>query len=88
MAGNHGGHIPDDQFREHFGREHRFHVGHPTIVVGRPRFQYASYWFEIVEPWPAGWSYDDDCYIDYVDDGYWLFDPLYPGVRVAVVVVQ
>lgn len=88
MAGNRGGRIPDDRFREHFGREHRFHVGHPTIVVGRPRFQYASYWFEIVEPWPAGWSYDDDCYIDYVDDGYWLFDPLYPGVRVAIVVVQ
>jgi outer membrane biosynthesis protein TonB len=29
-AGN--GRIPDDKFKSHFGREHTFHVGHPTVV--------------------------------------------------------
>lgn len=83
-----GGRIPDDHFRAHFGREHHFRVSRPTIIEGRPRFQYSGYWFEILDPWPAGWSYDDDCYIDYVDDGYYLFDPRYPGVRIAIVVTM
>jgi hypothetical protein len=83
-----GARIPEDRFRAHFGREHHFRVSRPTIIDGRPRFQYSGYWFEFVDSWPAAWSYDDDCYIDYVDDGYWLFDPLYPGMRIAVVVVM
>lgn len=83
-----GNRIPDDKFRAHFGQEHHFHVGHPVIVDNRPRFQYSGYWFEFVDPWPAEWSYDDDCYIDYVDDGYYLFDPLHPGVRIAVTIVM
>jgi hypothetical protein len=82
------GHIPDDRFRANFGRPHTFRVGHPTVVEGRPRFQYSGYWFEFADPWPAGWSYDDDCYIDYVDDGYYLFDPRYPGMRIAVIVIS
>jgi hypothetical protein len=82
-----GGRIPDDHFRAHFGREHHFRVSRPVIIEGRPRFQYSGYWFEILDPWPVGWSYDDECYIDYVDDGYYLFDPRYPGVRAALVVV-
>ncbi len=79
--------IPDEKFRASFGREHHFHVGHPVIVENRPRFQSSGYWFEFVDAWPAGWSYDDDCYIDYVDDGYFLFDPIHPGVRIALTVV-
>ncbi len=79
--------IPDRDFHEHFGHEHHFHVGHPVIVENRPRFQYSGYWFEFVDPWPADWSYDDDCYIDYVDDGYYLFDPVHPGMRIALTIV-
>jgi hypothetical protein len=81
-----GGRIPDDKFRAHFGHDHHFRIGHPTIVEGRPRFEYSGYAFELVDAWPAAWSYDDDCYIDYVDDEDWLFDPLHPGMRIAVVV--
>jgi DNA polymerase III gamma/tau subunit len=79
--------IPDDKFRAHFGQDHHFRPGRPVIVDNQPRFQYSGYWFDIVDPWPAGWSYDDDCYIDYVDDGYYLFDPVHPGVRIAVTVI-
>ena len=80
--------ISEDHFREHFGHEHRFAIRRPVIVDNEPRFQYSGYWFQIVDPWPVAWSYDDDCYIDYVDGGYFLFDPLHPGVQIAVVVVM
>lgn len=83
-----GARIPDDKFRAHFGRQHTFVVNRPVIVEGQPRFQYASYWFEIVDPWPVGWAYTDDCFIDFIDGEYFLFDVLHPGVRVVVFVVD
>ncbi len=86
--GDRSARIPDDRFRAHFGHEHRFAINHPVFVAGRPRFQYGGYWFEILDPWPADWSYSDECYIDYVDDGYYLFDPLHPGFRIAVVIAM
>lgn len=88
VAENRGGRIPEDHFRAHFGREHTFVINRPVIVESRPRFQYSGYWFEIVEPWPVDWAYTDDCYIDYIDDTYYLFDPLHPGVRLVVIVVM
>ncbi len=81
-------HIPDEKFRASFGRQHAFAVKSPVIVEGQPRFQYTGYWFEIIDPWPTGWAYTDDCYIDYVDGDYFLFDVLHPGVRVALFVVM
>jgi|HubBroStandDraft_6_1064221.scaffolds.fasta_scaffold08483_4 TolA-binding protein len=86
-GGNAGGRIPDDKFRAHFGQQHKFHIGHPTIVSGQPRFQYSGYWFVIANPWPVGWSYSDDCYIDYVDGEYLLFDLAHPGVNIVVNVI-
>jgi flagellar motor protein MotB len=86
-TGNRGGRVPEEQFRAHFGRQHTFVINRPVIVENRPRFQYSGYWFEIVDAWPAGWAYSDECYIDYIDDSYYLFDPLHPGLRLAVVVV-
>jgi len=81
------GRIPDDKFRAHFGRQHTLVINRPTIVEGQPRFQYGGYWFSIVDAWPVGWAYTDDCYIDYIDGEYFLFDLRHPGVRVAIVVV-
>jgi len=79
--------IPDDKFRAHFGREHHFRVSQPVIVENRSRFQYSGYWFEFIDVWPADWSYSDDCYVDYIDGQYFLFNVLHPGIRVALVVV-
>jgi hypothetical protein len=87
-AAGQGGHIPDDKFRSHFGREHKFAVNRVTVVEGQPRFQYGGYSFALVDAWPADWAYTDDCYIDYVDGEYFLFDLLHPGIRVAVFVVM
>lgn len=82
-----GGHIPDDKFRAHFGHSHTF-TARTVIVSGQPQFQYSGYTFEFIDPWPTGWAYTDECYIDYIDGEYFLFDLLHPGVRIAVFVVM
>jgi hypothetical protein len=81
------GRISDERFHSNFGREHYFRIGSPVLVGGYSRFQYGGYWFGFVEPWPVGWYYTDDVYIDYVDGGYYMYDPYYPGARFAISVV-
>ena len=79
--------IQDEHFRAHFGRDHHFAIRHVVMVGGRPHFAYGGYNFEIAQPWPAGWAYTDNTYIDFVDGGYYLFNLRHPGVRVAVTVL-
>jgi len=83
-------HIPDPQFRAHFGQQHRFTVNRvinqTTIVAGQTQFVYSGYTFVILDPWPSEWLFTDDCYIDYVDDDYFLFDVFHPGIRIALFV--
>ena len=81
------GRIPDERFRSNFGRGHEFRMGNPVMVGGYSRFQYGGFWFGFVQPWPAGWYYTDDVYIDYVDGGYYMYNPYYPGARFAISVV-
>jgi hypothetical protein len=76
--------IPDDKFRAHFGAGHRFRIGHPVIVAGRPQFSYGGYSFVMVDPWPVGWAYTDMVYVDFIDGAYYLINPVHPGVRVVV----
>lgn len=83
-----GGHIPDDKFRGSFGRPHTFVIHQATTVQGQPGFQYGGYSFILADGWPAGWEYTDDCYVDYIDGEYFLFDLLHPGVRIALIVVM
>ena len=77
--------IPPERFRASFGREHHFRVARRGEDR---RFQYGGYWFEVVEVWPAGWSFDDDCYIEEDGDDYYLLDVVHPEIRVLVVVVS
>ncbi len=83
-----GGHIPDDRFRAQFGRSHTFRVQRPVVVEGQPRFEYGGYSFVLIDAWPADWAYSDDCYVDYIDGEYFLFDLLHPGMRIALFVVM
>jgi hypothetical protein len=83
-----GGHIPDEKFRAQFGRGHTFHAQRPQVVNGQPQFSYGGYNFVMVDEWPADWAYTDDCYVDYVDGEYFLFDLLHPGMRIALFVVM
>jgi hypothetical protein len=85
-------HIPDPQFKANFGRPHRFTANRvittTTIVPNQTQFLYGGYTFIFIDPWPADWLLTDDCYVDYVDDEYFLFDFLHPGIRVALFVVE
>jgi glucan-binding YG repeat protein len=79
--------IPDDRFRANFGRGHEFRIGSPTLVGGYSRFQYGGFWFGFVQPWPDGWYYTDDVYVDFIDGGYYLCNPYYPSQQVSISVV-
>jgi hypothetical protein len=89
-GGYHGYRIPDDRFRGYFGPSHGFRIyGLPFRVVrGYPRFQYQGYWFSPVDPWPAYWGNDwydnDEVYVTYVDNGYYLFNRRYPNQGIAI----
>jgi type IV secretory pathway VirB10-like protein len=84
-------HIPDQKFKASFGRQHSFTVNRvinqTTIVPGQTQFVYTGYTFIVLDPWPAEWVFTDDCYIDYVDNEYFIFDVFHPGIRVALFVV-
>jgi hypothetical protein len=84
-------HIPDPKFKASFGRQHTFKVNQiinqTTIVPGQTQFVASGFTFIILDPWPAEWLFTDDCFIDFVDGDYFLFDPFHPGIRVALFVV-
>jgi DNA mismatch repair ATPase MutL len=81
-----GQQIPPEKFRASFGREHHFRVARSG--GDDRRFRYSGYWFEVVEVWPAGWSFDDDCYIEEDGEDYYLVDVIHPERRVLVIVVS
>ena len=89
-GGYRGYRIPDDRYRGYFGPSHGFRInGLPFLVVGGyPRFQYQGYWISSVDPWPETWGnnwYDnDDVYVNYVDNGYYLYNRSYPGQGIAI----
>jgi len=81
-------HIPDDKFRANFGRGHTFVISKTVVVNDQPTFVYGGYSFIVLDPWPSGWAYTDECYVDYIDGEYFLFDVLHPGVHVALFVTM
>src|SRR5579864_4137795 len=87
-SGGDRGHIPEERFRAQFGREHHFAMHRPEVVDGRPRFEYSGYRFVLVDPWPPAWAYSDDCYIDYLDGEYFLFNTRHPEARLALELVM
>ena len=89
-GGYNGYRIPSDRFNGYFGQGHGFRIGGLPfqVVSGYPRFQYGGYWFSLLDPYPGNWSSDwydtDDVYVNYVDNGYYLFNTRYPGIGLAI----
>src|SRR5665213_2080814 len=89
-GGYNGYRIPDDRYRGYFGSQHYFRIYDLPFMVygGFPRFQYQGYWITLLDPWPENWSNDwydnDDVYINYGNDGYYMYNRRYPGIGIAV----
>jgi len=76
------GRIPDDRYKANFGREHSFRVSEGDYR--NHRFQYGGYWFGFAGAWPSNWLYTQDVYVIDIDGVYYLCNPVYPGVNVAL----
>jgi primosomal protein N' len=89
-GGYSGYRIPEDHYHGHFGQYHSFRIYSHSMEIyeGHPRFQYNGYWFGVLDPWPESWSDDwyenDDVYITYYGDGYYLYNRRHPGVGIAI----
>jgi len=82
-AGNNGGsRIPDDRFKANLGQEHRFRVSQGDY--SNRRFEYAGYSFGFVDAWPSNWLYTQDVYVIEINGMYYLCNPSYPGVNIAL----
>jgi hypothetical protein len=76
------GRIPADRYKANFGREHTFRVSQGDFRSGR--FQYGGYWFGFGGAWPSNWLYTQDVYVIEIDGMYYLCNPMYPGVNLAI----
>jgi hypothetical protein len=91
-GGYNGYRIPEDRYRGNFGPHHWFRIySYPVEVYGGyPRFQYGGFWFGLLDPWPEYWADDwydnDDVYIVYSGEGYYMYNRRYPRDRIAITV--
>jgi hypothetical protein len=83
-AGSNRGRIPEDRFRANFGREHTFRVSQGDY--SNRRFQYGGYWFGFAGVWPSNWLYTQEVFVVEIDGVYYLCNPTYPGVNIALIV--
>jgi hypothetical protein len=83
-GGNSNGRIPDDRYKANFGSEHTFRVTQGDY--GNHSFQYGGYSFGFVGVWPSNWLYTQNVYVVDIDGVYYLCNPMYPGVNIALIV--
>jgi hypothetical protein len=83
---NRGGRIPEYRYRANFGQEHRFRVSQSDY--NNRRFQYGGYWFGFEGAWPSNWLYTQDVYVVEINGVYYLCNPMYPGVNVALIFTE
>ena len=81
-GGNSNGRIPDDRYKANFGSEHTFRVTQGDY--GNHSFQYGGYSFGFVGAWPSNWLYTQNVYVIDIDGVYYLCNPMYPGVNIAL----
>jgi hypothetical protein len=76
------GRIPDDKFRANFGSAHTFRVSESDYR--NHRFEYGGYSFGFVGLWPSNWLYTQAVFVVDIGGVYYLCNPVYPGVNIAL----
>ena len=74
--------IPADRYKANFGQQHTFRVSQGDYR--NHRFAYGGYSFGFVDPWPSNWLYTQNVYVIEIDGMYYLCNPMYPGVNLAL----
>jgi hypothetical protein len=74
--------IPADRYKASFGQQHTFRVSEGDYR--NHRFQYGGYSFGFVDAWPSNWLYTQNVYVIEIDGVYYLCNPMYPGVNLAL----
>jgi hypothetical protein len=74
--------IPADRYKASFGQQHTFRVSQGDYR--NRRFQYGGYSFGFVDAWPNNWLYTQNVYVIEIDGVYYLCNPTYPGVNLAL----
>jgi hypothetical protein len=59
-------------------------MGRPQMIGGYNRFQYGGYSFGYNQAWPAGWGYNDNFYVAYMDGNYCMYDLMFPGMYISL----
>jgi len=80
-AGN-GDRIPANRYKASFGQKHTFRV--TQADYSNHRFAYGGYSFGFVDPWPSNWLYTQNVYVIEINGLYYLCNPMYPGVNLAL----
>ena len=84
-GGYNGYRAPDNDYGSYYGPDHYFRVSSLPFRVegGYPSFQYSGRWFSMVDPYPEYWGntwyQTDDVYVAYFNDGYYLYNRMYPN---------
>ena len=76
--------FPTISYKANFGSGHTFRVSQGDY--GNRRFQYGGYSFGFVGAWPGNWLYTQNVFVVDIDGVYYLCNPMYPGVNIALVV--
>jgi hypothetical protein len=74
--------IPADRYKASFGQQHTFRVSQGDY--NNHRFQYGGYSFGFAGVWPSNWLYTQNVYVIEIDGVYYLCNPMYPGVNLAL----
>jgi hypothetical protein len=77
-----GGRIPQERYQASFGQQHTFHVSEGDYR--NHSFQYGGYSFGFAGAWPSNWLYTQDVYVVEINGVYYLCNPMYPGVNIAL----
>ena len=60
------------------------HFASAKATIAIAASEYGGYSFGFVDTWPSNWLYTQDVFVVEINGVYYLCNPLYPGVNLAL----